>query len=190
MSTVTKRHMETIRWWTWGLTVMVMVCVLILISLPPWVGEPWRLMIMHAFDPFCHQIAERSPHINGVQVAVCHRCYGIYLGLLLGPFLLFATRRWRGSGSAFLVVLSLTPMSVDWVLDVIGLIVNTPASRMITGAVFGLFASLLVVRALALRSVQVSRTIMVEHAEVPVEVESLARYEGLRSEEEASQCRG
>jgi uncharacterized membrane protein len=32
----------------------------------------------------CHQIAERSFHIDGVQLPVCARCTGLYLGAAVG----------------------------------------------------------------------------------------------------------
>ena len=106
---------------------------------------------MHAFDPLCHQIAARSPHLHGVQLAVCHRCFGVYLGLASGPLAMLILGRWNGVGTRLLIALSLVPLSVDWGLDVAGLWNNTPCSRMVTGAVFGLMAGILVSRAMALR---------------------------------------
>ena len=35
----------------------------------------------------CHQIPERSFHINGVQFPVCARCTGLYVGGLVGVML-------------------------------------------------------------------------------------------------------
>lgn len=32
----------------------------------------------------CHQIPERSFHISGIQLPVCARCTGLYLGAALG----------------------------------------------------------------------------------------------------------
>lgn len=54
--------------------------------------------VLHAaFAAVCHQLPERSFTLAGHQVAVCHRCLGLYaggfLGLLLLP-LLPALRRW------------------------------------------------------------------------------------------------
>jgi len=45
------------------------------------------------FHPLCHQEASRSFHISGVQLAVCARCAGIYIGLLLGALFFLAVRR-------------------------------------------------------------------------------------------------
>ena len=143
------------RWSIWGLTVLVMATVMGVIVLPPWLEQPWRQMIMTALDPYCHQIAERSPHINGIQLAVCHRCFGIYAGLFLGPWVMLATRRWDSNAVSLLLALSLTPMAVDWMLNVAGVLANTPVSRITTGASFGMVAGVLIVRGVAEYSAKV-----------------------------------
>src|ERR1041385_8256533 len=40
--------------------------------------------LYHFFSFICHQIPERSLHIEGEQLAVCSRCFGVYFGLVLG----------------------------------------------------------------------------------------------------------
>ena len=150
MPLVTKRRRQAVRWWAWGLAIAVSGSVLVVVMLPPWVAEHWRILIMVAFDPYCHQIAERSIQIDGIPLAVCHRCIGIYTGLFLGSWVMLATRQIKASAPATVILLSLAPMAVDWGLDVLGLVSNTPASRMITGLAFGIVAGLLVVRGVAL----------------------------------------
>ena len=106
---------------------------------------------MHAFAPFCHQIPERSPHLQGIALAVCHRCYGIYGGLLVGVVLFGVLRSGRRAVDRhlrYLIGLSLIPLSLDWSADAVGLWVNTPASRLLTGGVFGVVAGALLARAL------------------------------------------
>lgn len=39
------------------------------------------------FKPICHQLPERSYFINGYQLPVCVRCFGIYIGLLAGALI-------------------------------------------------------------------------------------------------------
>ena len=75
------------------------VLVLFLALLPPFVSEKWRAVVMHAFSPVCHQMSARSPFLGGVQIAVCDRCIGIYLGLVLGVATIGGVRRvWRSLG--------------------------------------------------------------------------------------------
>jgi uncharacterized membrane protein len=38
----------------------------------------------------CHQISDRSFHIAGVQLPVCARCTGLYLGAAIGAIAWFA----------------------------------------------------------------------------------------------------
>ena len=40
----------------------------------------------------CHQIPERSFHLSGVQLPVCARCTGLYLGAAVGMIGLFAVQ--------------------------------------------------------------------------------------------------
>jgi uncharacterized membrane protein len=37
----------------------------------------------------CHQLPERSFHLSGIQLPVCARCTGLYLGGVLGMLALF-----------------------------------------------------------------------------------------------------
>jgi len=120
-------------------------------SLPPWLSEPLQLALMHMFDPICHQIAERSPHLNGVQLAVCHRCYGILLGLMTGPIIALVFRGWNGKIGRTMVIASLVPLTVDWGLRFLHIWNNTAESRFVTGVIFGIVAGVLVTHAMAWR---------------------------------------
>ena len=120
--------------------------VLLLVTLPPFVAPEWRIVLMQVFAPVCHQIAERSFHVGGVALAACHRCYGIYWGLFLGPVIYLVAR--RREYSRLLLWLGLLPLGLDWTLDAVALWHNTPLSRMFTGGVFGVVAGLFVAQAL------------------------------------------
>lgn len=143
-----------IRWWGWALGVGIPALVLVLVSLPPYVDVHWQVMLKQVFAPVCHQIAERSFHVDGVSLAVCHRCYGIFCGLFAGPVLYLFARRWEHRWwrrSHVVMVASIVPMALDWTLDLVNLWQNTPLSRVLTGAVFGLAAGLMVAQALSSR---------------------------------------
>ena len=96
---------------------------------------------MKAFSSVCHQLADRSYHIDGTQVAVCHRCLGAYVGLLIGVLLFLLWGSWPTRLRPLTVLMvGALPGVVDWSGDVLGWWVNTPLSRVATGAFFGLLA--------------------------------------------------
>ncbi|MCB0719447.1 MAG: DUF2085 domain-containing protein [Bacteroidetes bacterium] len=135
----------------WLALSFVLWAIVLLIFLPPWVGLAGREIIMSAFRPLCHQLPDRSPHLSGVQLAVCHRCLGIYVGLaasatVLGALIAFT--RPIEKYASFLLPASLVPLAVDWLGDVVGLWTNTPTSRVATGGVFGAVAGVFLARVL------------------------------------------
>jgi uncharacterized membrane protein len=92
------------------------------------------------FSYICHQMPSRSFFIDGEEFAVCSRCFGVYLGLLVG-FLIYPF--WRTVDEIeplprFWLFLSLIPIGVDWSLGVFGIWENTFTSRFITGLILGL----------------------------------------------------
>ncbi len=56
---------------------------------------------------------------------------------------------WLQRHAARLLLLSLVPATVDWLLGVTGLWANTPLSQALTGGVFGAVAGLYLARGLA-----------------------------------------
>ena len=123
-----------------GLTVAVLLLVAFL---PPFVGADARELIMRAFRNVCHQLPSRSFHIGTSQVALCHRCVGIYAALPPALILFSILRQWDGLLSRYplqIIAASLVPLAVDWGADLVGLWANTPVSRLVTGAIFGVVA--------------------------------------------------
>jgi uncharacterized membrane protein len=125
--------------------------VVVLIVLPPFVGVAPRMMLMGAFSSVCHQIADRSPTIDGVQLAVCHRCFGIFTGLAVASTLfvvLITARQWLKARAGLVILCALAPVAADWGADALGLWSNSPFSRTVTGAVFGFTMGALLVASL------------------------------------------
>jgi len=92
------------------------------------------------FSYICHQMPSRSFFVEGEKFGVCSRCFGVYLGLLLG-FLLYPL--WRAIDEIeplprFWLFLSLVPIGIDWSLGVFGIWENTFTTRLITGLILGL----------------------------------------------------
>ena len=116
----------------------------VLAALPPFVAPGVRGLLMAVFDPLCHQIPARSFQVGGVPLALCHRCYGIALGVVGGLAVapLVRARGADGRRGLRLLALAALPMAVDWALGALGMLANTPMSRVLTGAVFGTMAGL------------------------------------------------
>lgn len=137
-------------WAGWSLALGLAVVVVGLASLPPFVGPDLRAALMQGFSTMCHQFPSRSPHIDGVPLAVCHRCFGIYAGLPLAVLGFLLMGRWDetlGRYAPLLLFGALVPPGLDWLLDVLGVWHNTPLSRLATGAIFGLVAGYYLARA-------------------------------------------
>ena len=91
------------------------------------------------FSYLCHQIDDRSLHIEGEKLAVCSRCFGVYVGLLAG-FLAYPP--WRGVDNLrpmakFWLFLACVPAAIDWSLTIFGIWENTHLSRFLTGGLLG-----------------------------------------------------
>jgi uncharacterized membrane protein len=114
------------------------------------------------FSYICHQMPERSFHVFGEQLGVCSRCFGVYLGLLLG---VAAYPTWRGIDSTepparFWLFLALVPIGFDWSLTAFEIWENTQASRFITGLILGVACATFIIPALVeiTRNYSFSRT--------------------------------
>ena len=138
-------------WKGWGLALGLTTLIVVLATLPPFVGPGLRSALMHGFSTVCHQLTARSPAIDGVQLAVCHRCYGIYWGLPLAVLGFLMVSRWDdvlNRYARYILPAALVPAGIDWILGLLGLWHNTPTSRLVTGMLFGLVAGYYFARAL------------------------------------------
>ncbi|TVR17346.1 MAG: DUF2085 domain-containing protein [Balneolaceae bacterium] len=88
----------------------------------------------------CHQMPDRSFSINGVQMAVNTRCFGIFAGLLAGwlsiPVMirLKASKKWTLRFLLCTVFLQIA----DFTGNLLGLWVNTNISRFMLGLLLGI----------------------------------------------------
>lgn len=129
----------------WAVALSAVGALAVLAVIPPALGGDAGAMLHHAFAAVCHQMPERSLHLHGGPIALCHRCSGILVGLLVGlaalPGLGVSVARGiaRGAQIQWLVLAAL-PTAADWAVGALGIWANTPASRLLTGALFGLVA--------------------------------------------------
>ena len=136
----------------WGLTLaIVFVWVLAIVAAPMAQGSGLGLAgpIYSFFGYICHQLPERSLHLDGGTLAVCSRCFGVYFGLLAG---LAVYPLWRRIDDVeplprIWLFLSLVPITVDWSLTIFGIWDNTHLSRFLTGLILGVSCATYIVPA-------------------------------------------
>lgn len=135
----------------WLLAFSVSTSLVVLAALPPFLPEGARSILMELFSGVCHQLDSRSPHVYGEAFAVCHRCFGSYMGLPVAVlFFGFVRGAWPftpKTAPAFLFLATL-PALVDWGGEIVGLWHNTPVSRILTGIVMGVGAGYFLVAAI------------------------------------------
>ena len=86
-------------------------------------------------DIYCHQMAERSYHLNGNQMPVCSRDVGVFAGLLLGGIVgMFLSRRFP---LKFLFI-ALAPMLLDGGAQALTSYESFNLLRVITGLAAGI----------------------------------------------------
>jgi uncharacterized membrane protein len=115
-------------------------------------GHKWAAALLYAlFSPVCHQSPSRSFAFFGHSWAVCHRCSGIYSGLLLGSLVPFGWNSILQSPRLrrLWVICGTAPLLIDVMLQWSGIRTNTAVSRSLTGLLFGAMLSSLVLPALA-----------------------------------------
>ena len=69
---------------------------LLLIMAAPFLSIPVAGVLYAAGSLICHQLPDRSFHLQGVQLPVCARCFGVYGGAAVGSVAgaTAAGRRW------------------------------------------------------------------------------------------------
>jgi uncharacterized membrane protein len=143
---------QAFRAWAVGMGV-VFLWVLLIVAAP--IAKANGLIVIssplyHFFSFICHQISERSFHIEGEQFGVCSRCFGVYFGMLLG-FAIYPL--WRNIIEIeplprVWLFLSLIPITIDWSLTIFGIWENTHLSRFITGLILGVACATYIVPAI------------------------------------------
>jgi len=127
----------------WGLAAAVAAALVAALLLAPAAqARGWGTLsaaLYQAFRPVCHQIAERSFHLEGFPMAVCARCAGLYAGALGGMLLYPLTRRLTRTDAPRRewVFAAALPTAVDFALGFLGLWENTHWSRFSTALVLG-----------------------------------------------------
>lgn len=91
-------------------------------------------------EGMCHQMPDRSFSVNGIQMAVNTRCFGIFAGLLAGwlsiPIMIWlrASKKW----TLWILLCTVFLQIVDFTGNLLGLWANTNASRFVLGLLLGI----------------------------------------------------
>lgn len=95
--------------------------------------------LYYFFSFLCHQIPSRSFHIYEDIFAVCSRCFGVYLGIVLGLLFypLFRSVDNTDPMPRVWLILACVPLGIDWSLTFFGIWENTHLTRFLTGALVG-----------------------------------------------------
>lgn len=110
--------------------------------------SPWLYV---AFRAVCHQRPERAIWIAGAPMAICARCFGIYLGAIIGLVGLVAPPSWRPlvcrpqGGTPWAFVAAIAFVALDVLTESLGLRPAWTAGRLITGMLAGATAMPLLV---------------------------------------------
>jgi len=102
-----------------------------------------------AFSCICHQIPERSFALFNYPLPVCHRCAGLYLGMLLGSFFRMNALHRSARSRRICIAGTMAAMLLDAAAPAAGLWAGAPAGRFATGLLFGIVIASVLVRGLA-----------------------------------------
>jgi len=98
---------------------------------------PWN-SIYGCGDSLCHQISDRSFFINGNQMPFCARCTAIWLGLTIGLGFMIFYKIELDEKFLIIIFLSLVPVGIDGVGQLLGFWESNNITRVITGGILGI----------------------------------------------------
>jgi uncharacterized membrane protein len=94
----------------------------------------------------CHQRPERSFHLDGVQLPVCARCFGLYASGALGVLIaLLGGWRWSTRAARIALASAAVPIAASVGLEWIGAIATTNVFRMFTALPLGSIGGLVMI---------------------------------------------
>lgn len=110
---------------------------------------PWNLL-MFLGSAVCHQIPERSYSLGDLQMPVCARCIGIYVGFVTMSLFLWTGKRKFSSASPSIKVSALLAAvffiaALDAILSYLGGIPTTNFMRTLSGLAIGSILPLFIV---------------------------------------------
>ena len=125
-------------------SLLIALGVFALVLAAPWLAARDHpvaaALIYQAFSPLCHQIPSRSFELDAMPLAVCARCTGVYLGLVIGLVVYPLWRRidTQTMPSRVLLAIGIAPLAIDGAAGVMRIYASTMSVRAVTGVVAGL----------------------------------------------------
>lgn len=98
--------------------------------------------VFGCFRGLCHQLPERTFHLDGHPMAVCARCAALPLGIVLGAIVAgrmcawLAPSRWVRPGFVWILIAAV-PMALDGFSQLFGFRESTNGLRLATGLILG-----------------------------------------------------
>ncbi len=102
---------------------------------------PWG-SVYGCGDRLCHQKADRSFFINDNQMPFCSRCTAIFLGLAIGLGLMVFIKIKLDEKFAFLLIVSLIPIGIDGIGQLLGFWESVNLIRFATGVFVGIMCGI------------------------------------------------
>jgi uncharacterized membrane protein len=109
--------------------------------LPPPVAGPLYLL----GSVICHQLADRSFHLDAAQLPVCARCIGIYGGAAAGAVAAIVNPPVRVRNAGLVIAVASIPTAVTLLLEWGRLWSPSNVARALAGATLGLALALVIV---------------------------------------------
>jgi uncharacterized membrane protein len=138
-------------WQAWGLALVGAAGLVGLIVLAPLLraggAGAAAAAIYGGFGLLCHQMDARSFHVEGFQLAVCARCFGLYVGALVGvaAYPLARPLARRDLPERAWLIAAAVPTSIDFALGFFGVWENTHLSRFLTASLLGVVLAFYIV---------------------------------------------
>ncbi len=108
-------------------------------------AEKVALVIFRAYKITCHQLPERSYFIFGHQVAICHRCVGIWGAFFIGGLLFALVRHQLRPMPFHWWIVAIIPAGVDGGTQLVGPLYELISPWILTGFAIVVWVSLSVI---------------------------------------------